>query len=217
MSLQIRVGIRPSQLALRQAEEIKQCFKNISFDLVMIKTKGDKDKTTSLTLRENSSFFTYEIEEALLSKEIDLAIHSAKDLENDTPQELIIAATTKSINEFDCLVSSQNFTLETLPANSRIGTSSANRRKGIINYRKDLVCKDIRGNIEERLAQLYRGDFDAIVVAHAALLRLGLEALISQVIPFEIIKPHPLQGRLAIQTLRERGDLVKIFGEIDGK
>lgn len=217
MNLHIRAGIRPSPLALKQAEEIKQRFKDISFDTVTIETKGDKDKKTSLVSKENSNFFTYELEGALLNKEIDVAIHSAKDLEEDMPAELIIAATTKSINEFDCLVSRQNFTLDTLPVNSGVGTSSINRRKGIINYRKDLVCKDIRGNIEERLAQLERGDFDAIVVAYAALVRLGLEALVSQIIPFEIIKPHPLQGRLAIQALREREDLVKIFGEIDGK
>jgi len=217
MNLHIRVGIRPSRLALRQFEEIKQRFKDISFDPVTIKTKGDKDKVTSLTSRENSNFFTYEIEQALLSKEIDLAIHSAKDLEEDIRPELVIAATTKSINKFDCLVSNQNFTLDTLPKNSRVGTSSINRRKGITNFRKDLVCKDIRGNIEERLTQLDRGDFDAIVVADAALIRLGLEALKIQIIPFKIIKPHPLQGRLAIQVLREREDLVKIFKEIDGK
>ena len=217
MSLRIRAGTRPSSLALRQVEEIKRCFKDISFDPVTIKTKGDRDKITSLTSRENSNFFTDELQGALLNREIDIAIHSAKDLEEDIPPELIIAATTKSINEFDCLVSRQNFTLDALPVNSRIGTSSINRRKGIMNYRKDLVCKDIRGNIEERLAQLERGDFDAVVVAYAALIRLGLEASISQIIPFEIIKPHPLQGRLAIQVLRERKDLVKIFGEIDGK
>ena len=217
MSLRIRAGTRPSLLALRQVEEIKRCFKDISFDPVTIKTKGDRDKITSLTSRENSNFFTDELQGALLNREIDIAIHSAKDLEEDIPPELIIAATTKSINEFDCLVSRQNFTLDALPVNSRIGTSSINRRKGIMNYRKDLVCKDIRGNIEERLAQLERGDFDAVVVAYAALIRLGLEASISQIIPFEIIKPHPLQGRLAIQVLRERKDLVKIFGEIDGK
>jgi len=217
MNLLIRAGTRPSSLALKQVEEIKQHFKDISFNPVTIKTKGDKDKITSLTLKENSNFFTYELEEALLNKEIDIAIHSAKDLEDDIRPELIIAVTTKSINEFDCLVSRGNFTLDRLPVGSSIGTSSVNRRKGITNYRNDLICKDIRGNIEERLAQLDRGDFDAIVVAQAALVRLGLEALKLQIIPFEIIKPHPLQGRLAIQVSREREYLVKIFGEIDGK
>ncbi len=217
MNLLIRAGTRPSSLALRQAEEIEQRFKDISFVRVTIETKGDKDKITSLTLRENSNFFTDELEEALLNKEIDIAIHSAKDLEEDIRPELIIAATTKSINEFDCLVSRGNFTLGTLPVNSKVGTSSINRRKGIINYRNDLICKDIRGNIEERLAQLDRGDFDAIVVAQAALIRLGLEALKFHIIPFEIIRPHPLQGRLAIQILKEREDLANIFKELDGK
>ncbi len=217
MNFHVRAGTRPSRLALRQVEEIKQRFKDISLDPVTIKTKGDKDKITPLALKGNSNFFTYELEQALLNKEIDIAIHSAKDLEEDIRPELIIAATTKSINEFDCLVARGNFTLDTLPVNSKIGTSSINRRKGITNYRNDLICKDIRGNIEERLAQLGRGDFNAIVVAQAALIRLGLEGLKLQIIPFEIIKPHPLQGRLAIQALREREDLAKFFGEIDGK
>jgi len=185
------------------------------FKVTPIKTKGDKDKATPLTLRKNSDFFTYEIEQALLSRDIDVAVHSAKDLEENMPADLVIAAMTKSISKLDCLVSRGNLTLDELPAGSVVGTSSENRRQGILRYRSDLVIKDIRGNIDERLVQLDNDDFQAIVIAHAALIRLGFVDHIAQIIPFSIIEPHPLQGRIAIQIHRDRKDLLEVFRSID--
>ncbi|MBU4312634.1 MAG: hydroxymethylbilane synthase [Candidatus Omnitrophica bacterium] len=207
----IKVGTRPSSLALKQVEEIRRLLPGIRFDVVTIKTKGDKDKVTPLSSQENTDFFTHEIEKALLNGEIDAAIHSAKDLEENTPEELILAAVTKSISRSDSLVARENLTLDTLPTGSRIGTSSKNRRLGVSKYRKDLVTLDIRGNIDERLTQLDKGYFDAIIIAHAALIRLGYGNRISQIIPYSIIEPHPLQGRLAIQIRRDRHDLFEIF------
>ncbi len=215
MSIRVKVGARPSLLALKQVEEIQRLLPGVIFDSTPIKTKGDKDKVTPLSLRENTDFFTYEIEQALLNGEIDAAIHSAKDLEENLVSELVIAAMTKSISRYDSLVTTQNFTLDTLPAGSIVGTSSRNRKLGISDYRKDLATLDIRGNIGERLAQLDKGYFDAIIIAHAALIRLGYEERISQIIPFNIIQPHPLQGRLAVQVLKNRKDLIDIFGGID--
>jgi hydroxymethylbilane synthase len=187
----------------------------IRFDIIPIKTKGDRDKITPLGLQENTDFFTREIEEALFNKRIDAAIHSAKDLEEDMPSELVIAAMLRSAARFDCLVSNRGFALDTLPSGSIIGTSSQNRKLGISRYRRDLVTRDIRGDIDERLAQLDRGDFDAIIVAHIALIRLRYEKRISQLIPSEVIRPHPLQGDLAIQIHRDRRDLLGIFRRID--
>jgi hydroxymethylbilane synthase len=174
-------------------------------------TKGDKDKTTPLTLQENSGFFTHEIEQDLLKRKIDIAIHSAKDLEQEIPSKLRILATTKSISPFDCLVASKNITLDKLRKGSLVGVSSKNRQEAIINYRRDLKIGPIRGNIDERIRQLDNGRFDAIIVAHAALIRLSLESRISQIIPFDIIKPDPLQGKLAIQARKDQPDLVNIF------
>ncbi len=217
MSAYIRVGVRPSQLSLKQVEEIHLLVPELKFKVAPIKTKGDKDKLTPLSLKENSDFFTFEIEQALLNKKIDIAIHSAKDLEENIPQDLIIACMTKSISKLDSLVSRENFTLETLPTGSIVGTSSRKRKLAIFNYRKDLSTLDIRGDINERLFQLDKGYFDAIIVAHAALLRLGYKNRVSQIISSDIIQPHPLQGRLAVQVRKDRKDLRKIFRRIHEK
>lgn len=204
-------------LALKQAKEIAGNFPEIDFEIVAIATKGDKDKKTPLTLQERSDFFTYEIEQALINQEIDLAVHSAKDLEENQPEELEIIALTESIDPADCLVAKRNYDLDSLPAGSRVGTSSRNRSQGILNYRRDLLVKDIRGNVDQRINQLRKGSFEAIVVAAAALIRLKREYLISQVIPFTVIQPHPLQGRLAIQIRNQRSDLRSIFRNIDSR
>ncbi len=211
----LKIGTRPSPLAIKQAEEIKARLSGVTLDIVAILTKGDKDKQTPLPETEGRDFFTKEIEAALLSGRIDAAVHSAKDMEENMPKGLMIAATTKSISTHECLVSLKKETLESLPAGSVIGTSSAKRKDAIVKYRSDLKVKDIRGNIEERLRQLDNNDFDAIIVAHAALIRLGLEHRISQIIPPEVIKPHPLQGRLVIQIRKDRKELLKIFRAID--
>jgi len=215
--MHIRAGTRPSRLALLQVDEIKKRFPEIDFEVVPLVTEGDKDKHTPLVFKEGSNFFTYEIEQALINKEIDVAIHSAKDLAEDMPSELMIAALTKSISIFDCLVSRDRLTLAGLPRKARIGTSSKNRSAGIKGYRPDLEPAAIRGNIEERLRKLDEGEYEAIIVAHAALLRLGLTERITEIIPLAIIEPHPLQGRLAIQARRDRYELIELFKVIDGQ
>jgi len=212
----IKVGTRPSPLALRQVEEVRARLPQFRIKTFPIPTRGDKDKTSPLLDEENSDFFTREIEQALLAGSIDAAIHSAKDLEDDVHQGLIIAALTKSISPFECLVSRGNFSLGELSSGASVGTSSRKRKEAVIRFRPDLVVKDIRGNIDERLKQLDDGKFDAVIVAHAALIRLKLEHRIAEIIPEEIIEPHPLQGRLAVQIRMDRQDLFDIFRSLNG-
>lgn len=213
----IKVGTRPSSLALKQVEEVCARLPQLAIEIVSIQTRGDKDKISLLLDKENSDFFTREIEQALLDGSIDAAIHSAKDLRGEIPQGLVIAAITSSISPFECLVSQGNLTLKELPSGACIGTSSQKRKQALINFRSDLIVKDIRGNINERLAQLDSGKFDAIIVAHAALIRLGYEDKIAEIIPKEIMEPHPLQGSLAIQIRRDRDDLSVIFRGLNEK
>lgn len=213
----IKIGTRPSPLAVKQAEEVAGRISQFSVDMVIIKTRGDRDKTTPLFGREESDFFTREIEEALLRGDIDAAVHSAKDLENNIPDGLVVAAMTRSISPLECLVSRGNLSLDELPPASRVGTSSLKRKEAVLRFRKDLVVEGIRGNIEERLAQLDNGRYDAIIVAHAALIRLGCEDRIAQIIPADIIEPHPLQGRLVVQVRRDRYDLLDIFRSLNEK
>jgi len=183
----------------------------VSLIPVLIETSGDRDKMTPLEGVTAQDFFTDAIERALLKKRIDAAIHSAKDIDSGGDARLMIAAITASINPYDCLVSREGAALDALPLGARIGTSSLARKEGILKYRKDLTVGDIRGNVDNRLQQLDHGAFDAIIVAEAALIRLGLESRISWRIPEKIIQPHPLQGRLAIQVRKERRDLKKVF------
>lgn len=215
MKTTVKIGTRPSRLAVRQAEEIRKLLPNIRFEVSAIETIGDRDKLTPISDAEGSDFFTREIESALLTGEIDAAVHSAKDLEEEPPDALVVAAITPSVSPYECLVSRvPQKTLATLPAGAMVGTSSRKRKEAILKFRMDLAVKDIRGDIEERLAQLDRGYYDAIIVAHAALIRLGLEGRISEIISPDIIEPHPLQGRLAVQVRRDRADVIEIFRRI---
>lgn len=213
--MKLRVGTRPSKLALLQVKEIISQFPGHEFEIIHIYTSGDIDKETSLVEKEVTSFFSDKIEELLLKREIDFAVHSAKDLDGDIVPETEIVATTKAVSIYDCLVSKNNVPLNSLKKHAVIGTSSIRRQSAIKKYRSDLVAISLRGNVDERINKLDKGYYDGIIVAHAALLRLGLKNRISQIIPESIIEPHPLQGRLAIQALKERDDIKELFGGIN--
>lgn len=213
----LRIGTRPSLLAVRQAVEINVLLPSVHFEIIKIATKGDRDKITPLDRMEGTDFFTRDIEVALLDGSIDAAVHSAKDLEETAPKGLVIAATTASISPYDCLISRGHYRLKDLPAGSVIGTSSRARKEAILRYRKDLLVKDIRGDINRRIEQLDNGKFDAVIVAHAALIRLGYDDRPFEIIPEEIINPHPLQGRLAVQVRKDRQDLLNLFRGINGR
>lgn len=216
MKSYIKVGTRPSPLALKQVEEVQRRLPQLETEVVPIETRGDRDKVSLLADQEKSDFFTDRIERALLAGRIDAAVHSAKDMESTMPDGLMIAAITPSLSPCECLVSRANFSLETLPRGASVGTSSRKRKEAVLRLRPDLTVKDIRGNIDERLKQIDEGRFDAVIVAHAALIRLGLERRIAEIIPKEIMEPHPLQGRLAIQIRSDRHDLLSIFRSLDG-
>ena len=210
-----KVGTRPSPLALKQVEEIQKRLPSISLETVAIYTRGDRDKYSSLWNEQETDFFTREIESALLDSSIDMAIHSAKYLETDIPAGLMIAAITSSLSPFECLVSKGNLSLGNLRNGAIVGTSSRKRKEAINRFRPDLAVKDMRGNIDERLKQLDDGKFDAIIVAHAAMIRLGLQYRIAEVISNGIIEPHPLQGRLAIKIREDRQDLFNILRSLN--
>lgn len=202
MGKNYRIGTRTSPLALKQAEEavsvLRRAHPGIETEIVGINTYGDRDRSTSISGVEGSDFFTREIDEALLRGEIDLAVHSAKDLSDELKKGLAVAFVTKSIDPYDVLVSKSGLGLAELPHGAKIGTSSLRRKTQLKKYRKDFRIVDVRGNIGDRLKKLETSDLDAIVIAAAGLIRLELEHRITQRIPFEIVKPHPLQGALAV-------------------
>lgn len=216
-----KVGTRSSPLALRQVREVldnlKKFYPQFKVKIVTMDTYGDKDKKTFISSIEGSDFFTREIDQALLRGEIDFAVHSAKDLPDSIKEGLVITAITEGFDSRDALVSKKGLSLGQLPQGAVIGTSSKRRKEGLRSFRSDFKLVDIRGTIEERLRKLDSNGLDAIVIAVCALLRLGLENRINQIIPSSIIKPHPGQGSLAIITRKERPGLVKILSTLDSR
>ncbi|MCM8810597.1 MAG: hydroxymethylbilane synthase [Candidatus Omnitrophica bacterium] len=215
----IRIGTRPSKLALKQVEEVVKLLGLESFEIKKYDTSGDRDKITPISEIEGTDFFTDTIEKALIEREIDIAVHSAKDLPDKIKDGLIIAAITKSIDPYDVLVVRKGLNYKNLlelPYHAKIGTSSKRRKEQLKKYRNDFIIVDIRGNIEERIEKLDTGsDLDAIVIAGAGLIRLGLEDRITQRIPFEILKPHPLQGCLAIETQKDNYEIINLVKKIN--
>jgi hydroxymethylbilane synthase len=192
-----KLGTRKSRLAVKQVEEFTKYFPSEKFEIVYFETAGDIDKTTPISGVEGSDFFTDTIDRALLDGEIDLAVHSAKDLPDKLPNGIKVAFVTESIDPNDVLVSKNNLKLNELPKGAKVGTSSQRRKEQLINIRNDLQVLDIRGNIDERLEKLDKGEYDAIILAGAGLKRLGLENRVTEVLTFS---PHPMQGRLAVTT-----------------
>jgi len=221
MAKTYRVGTRTSPLALRQVGEILQLLGKLYPDfkakIIGIDTYGDKDLATPISQVEGTDFFTREIDEALLKNRIDFAVHSAKDLPKQIPEGLYIVAITKSIDSYDALVSKNGLSLKELPFGARIGASSLRRKQQLKSYRDDFEIIDIRGNIQQRLEKLDNGNLGGIVIAACALVRLGLENRVTQRIPLEIIKPHHLQGSLAVVTRENDLPLRTLFSIIGSR
>ena len=216
--MKIKIGTRASRLALWQTEfverELKKKFPNLEIELIKIQTKGDKILDTPLAKIGGKGLFTKELELQMSEGKIDLAVHSLKDVPSDLPKGFSIAAITKREKPFDAFVSEKFSSLEDLPKNSLVGTSSLRRAAQILSIRPDLQIKNLRGNIETRLKKLDAGEFDAIVLAEAGLTRLGLSSRIRQTLK-EII-PAAGQGALAIEIREGDKDverLVKILND----
>lgn len=197
------IGSRGSKLALWQAEHICQRlsekWRGLHIEIKIIKTLGDKVLDVALSKVGGKGLFTKELETAILAGEIDIAVHSLKDLPTVVPDGLVLGAVTERQWWEDVLVSRDGVTLDRLPAGARVGTSSLRRRVQLEHLRPDLEFADLRGNVDTRLARLDRGDYGAIVLARAGLTRLGLETRITQVLGTEIMIPAAGQGALAIQ------------------
>lgn len=211
---QLRAGSRGSKLALVQVEEVRSLLKKkgvkISFNLKTYSTRGDKNKTVSLTTSPADDFFTDTLDAALLNKEIDVAIHSAKDLPQTLRDDLTVFALTKSLDETDAFIGKTAF--DRLPGGSKVATSSILRRQQIKKLDPDLETVDIRGTIEERIQKMRDGYCDGLVVATAALKRLGLEKHIRNIMPWEAA---PLQGQLAVVGRAKDTALQELFIPID--
>ena len=208
----IVIGSRGSQLALWQANwvksELERLHSNADIDIRIIATSGDKIQDVPLSKIGGKGLFVKEIEEALLANEIDLAVHSMKDVPIDLPTELGISVITKRENPLDALISKNGEKLADLPQGATIGTSSLRRSSQLLKYRDDFKIHPLRGNVDTRLRKVEEGKYDAILLASAGLNRLGWANRITEEISHDILLPAMGQGALGIET---RLDDTKIY------
>jgi hydroxymethylbilane synthase len=206
MAPRLLIGSRGSRLALWQAEHIKNQLLRLNpgfqVDIEIIKTTGDV-KPDPLSVIGGKGVFTKELEDALLAKRIDIAVHSLKDLPTILPDGLSISAICQREDPRDALVLRNGSTAESLrglPSGSVVGTSSQRRLAQLQALRDDLVVKDLRGNVDTRVRKLDEGQYDALILASAGLIRLGLQNRISAAVSTEEILPAVGQGAIAIET-----------------
>ena len=214
--VKIIVGARGSKLSVTQVEEILEALTShaseVEFEPVWVKTTGDLDLKSSLRPMDKTNFFTKEIDQMLLDGKCQVAIHSAKDLSDPLPKGLKLIALTKGKDPSDSLVMREGEALETLKKNGVVGSSSVRRDKMIQGLRPDLHSVEVRGTIEKRLEKLFSGEIDALVVARAALIRLGLDSLNHISLPGETAS---LQGKLAVIAKEEDEEMVQLFTPLD--
>jgi hydroxymethylbilane synthase len=201
----IRIATRGSPLALAQAREVRarlmaaHSLPESAFEIVIIKTSGDRIQDRPLSEAGGKGLFTKEIEEALLASEADLAVHSMKDVPTVLPDGLSIAATLPREDVCDAFISAKHGSLEGLPRGAVVGTSSLRRQAQVKNLRPDLEVVQFRGNVETRLGKLERGVADATFLACAGLNRLGLADKVTARIPVEVMLPAVAQGAVGIE------------------
>lgn len=208
LSTTIRIGTRGSKLAMWQAEYTQQQLKAAGFEseLVIIKTQGDQIQHLSFDKMEGKGFFTKEIEDALLRGDIDLAVHSMKDMPTRSPEGLSISAVSYRENPADWLLvrreTMEDGLLFQLRQGAVVGTSSARRKAQMLSFRPDIEIRDIRGNVPTRLRKLSEGQFDAILLAAAGVSRLQLDLSEFHIVKFspKEFVPAPAQGVLAWQA-----------------
>ena len=195
----IRIATRASALARWQAERVATLLGDDA-ELVLVTTSGDRDQTSDVHAIGGRGVFTKEVQHAVLDGRADVAVHSAKDLESTTPPGLVIAAVPERADPRDALVGS---TLDALPPGALVGTGSVRRRAQLAAARPDLLFGPLRGNIETRLAKRADLGYDAVVVAYAALARLGLADRASDVLDPTVLLPQVAQGALAAECRAE--------------
>ena len=217
----LRIGTRASRLALLQTEivaaSLRQSWPDVALEVVEITTAGDRDRTSPLTSGEGAGWFTSAIQDALLADEVDLAVHSYKDLPTARPEGLVIAAVPQRADPRDAIVSRGGATLAGLPAGAVVGTSSPRRAAQTTALRPDLELRPIRGNVDTRLAKVDAGEYDAALFAIAGLERLGVADRASHVFGFEEMLPAPAQGALAVECRRDDSETQRLLAAIDDR
>jgi hydroxymethylbilane synthase len=212
-----RIGTRRSALARWQADWVADALRarGANVVLVPIVTRGDTDQAQPLGAIGGDGLFTKELQRALLADEIDLAVHSLKDLPTEHVPGLIVAATPERAPTADALVSRDSSLLADLPAGAKIGTGSLRRRAQLWHARSDLAMHNIRGNVDTRLRKLEQGEYDAIVLAEAGLTRLGLDGRITERLASPLMLPAVGQGALGLECREQDAETRAALAGLD--
>lgn len=219
MKKNIIIGTRGSQLALYQAKKVKatleEIFPGLLVELKIIKTKGDKILDVALSKIGDKGLFTKEIENELIDRTVDIAVHSLKDLPTKLPEGLKLGAVLERAEFRDALVSRDGKKLAELAPGSVIATSSLRRIAGLLKINNQITIKDIRGNVNSRLKKMEEGYCDAMIMAAAGLQRLGLESYITEIIDPETIMPAVSQGAIAIETRENDPEVDELMAKLN--
>ncbi|GAB5381434.1 MAG: hydroxymethylbilane synthase [Aliiglaciecola sp.] len=211
----IRIATRKSALALWQAEYVKSkllaAHKHIDVELVPMTTKGDIILDTPLAKVGGKGLFIKELEVAMQNNEADIAVHSMKDVPVDFPEGFGLHAICERENPLDAFVSNHYSSLSELPEGAVVGTSSLRRQVQLKHARPDIQIKDLRGNVNTRLKKLDDGQYDAIILASAGLIRLGMPQRITQSLPSELSLPAVGQGAVGIECRNDDAELIELL------
>ena len=215
----LKIGSRGSRLALWQANWVKNAlqakYPDLVIEIIIIKTKGDKILDVPLAKVGGKGLFVKEIENALTDSEIDLAVHSMKDMPAKIPQGLCIGAVPKREVALDVLISRKNILFKNLPQGACIGTSSLRRSSQLLYLRPDIKIKPLRGNLDSRLKKLDGDKLVAIILAAAGVKRLGMERKITEYLDQEIMLPAVGQGALCIETRLDDPFIAPLVASLD--
>ncbi len=201
----VRLGTRGSPMALWQARwvaaALRTHYPGLTTELVVIRTAGDRNRQDPLPRIGGKGLFVKDIEEALLRQEIELAVHSMKDVPTTLPPGLHLSTVPPRDDVRDAFVGRDGHRLTDAPGPWRIGTSSLRRRAQLLLLHREFQVQDIRGNVDTRLRKMRQGEVDGVVIAAAGMFRLGLQAEITEFLPIEVMLPAAGQGALGIETL----------------
>lgn len=217
----IRIGTRASKLAIAQSEEVRArllaAYPNLSsedFEIVPMTTMGDAIQDRNLSDIGGKGLFTKEIEDALLSDEVDIAVHSMKDMPSDLPEGLMIPCLLEREDPRDAFISTGDIGVDGLPLYAVVGTSSLRRGAQIKAYRKDLEIIPFRGNVQTRLRKLSEGVCDATLLAVAGLNRLGMQSAVTCPLPTDVCLPAVAQGAIGVECAAHRSEIRDMLAQI---
>ena len=215
----VKIGSRDSALAMWQTKhvisELEKVTSEYTFEIVPLKTKGDKILDVSLAKVGDKGLFTKELEAAMLDKTTDLAVHSMKDVPTNLVDGLIIGSILKREDPRDVLISPKGYTFQTLPEGAKVGTSSLRRKAQLQNLRPDLKICDVRGNLNTRMRKMHEENFDALILAAAGVIRMGWSDEISEYLPMDISLAAVSQGAIGIECREDDVEIMALIAKIN--